>query len=134
MSPSATGALSTARDVFVSAEPTPAAPGRVRRALRDAGLDEDLEHTVTLLATEVVANSVRHAGMASHEKIVVYARLAPDHRVDLAKLRLCGEIDRKALERLLLAHLRWSHCAARLARYCLGAHLRAVIGSQTCLG
>ena len=67
------------RDVLLSLDATRAAPSSVRRALRDAGLSDDLEHSVTLLATEIVGNSVRHAGMGPGEKIVFFARLTPDH-------------------------------------------------------
>src|SRR3954453_19237049 len=41
--------------------PRPQSPARARGALVRHGLEEDLEHAVTLLTTEVVANSVRHA-------------------------------------------------------------------------
>src|SRR3954467_15907773 len=41
--------------------PRPESATRARGALVRHGLDEDLEHAVTLLTTEVVANSVRHA-------------------------------------------------------------------------
>ena len=34
---------------------------RTRRALLQGGLDPDLDHTVSLLATELVANAVRHS-------------------------------------------------------------------------
>jgi anti-sigma regulatory factor (Ser/Thr protein kinase) len=41
--------------------PRPESATRARRALVQHGLDEEIEHTVTLLTTEIVANSVRHA-------------------------------------------------------------------------
>ena len=44
----------TGRDVLLSVDATRDAPKRVRRALQGAGMGEDLEHTVTLLATELV--------------------------------------------------------------------------------
>ena len=69
----------TGRDVLLSVDATRDAPKRVRRALQGAGMAEDLEHTVTLLATELVGNSVRHAGMEPGEKIVFFAHLMPDH-------------------------------------------------------
>lgn len=40
---------------------TPHAPQAARRALSDAGLDEDLDHTVSLLVSELVTNSLEHA-------------------------------------------------------------------------
>jgi anti-sigma regulatory factor (Ser/Thr protein kinase) len=49
-------------------------PRRLRRALQEHGLDADLDHTVTLLASELVANSIRHAGEGD---IQVAATLAP---------------------------------------------------------
>jgi anti-sigma regulatory factor (Ser/Thr protein kinase) len=42
--------------------PVPESATRARRALVSHGLEEELEHTITLLVTEIVANSVRHAG------------------------------------------------------------------------
>jgi anti-sigma regulatory factor (Ser/Thr protein kinase) len=69
----------TGRDVLLSVEATRAAPTRVRRALQRAGIGADLEHTVTLLASELVGNSVRHAGMGTEEKIVFFAHLTADH-------------------------------------------------------
>jgi anti-sigma regulatory factor (Ser/Thr protein kinase) len=66
-------------DVLLSLEPVATAPARVRRALQEARLGVELEHTVTLLATELVGNSVRHAGMGEDERIVFFARLAPAH-------------------------------------------------------
>ena len=44
--------------------PVPESASRARRALVEHGLEDDLEHTITLLVTEVVANSVRHGGSA----------------------------------------------------------------------
>jgi anti-sigma regulatory factor (Ser/Thr protein kinase) len=41
--------------------PRPESATRARRALVQHGLEEEIEHTVTLLTTEIVANSVRHA-------------------------------------------------------------------------
>jgi two-component sensor histidine kinase len=44
----------------VSLPPVPESARRARRALVGGGLDPDLEHTVSLLATELVTNSIRH--------------------------------------------------------------------------
>jgi two-component sensor histidine kinase len=52
---------SRARTLAVTLPSSPESPGRLRRALHRQGIDSDLEHTVSLLATEVVANSIRHA-------------------------------------------------------------------------
>ena len=40
--------------------PEPESARRARRALADGGLDPDLDHTVSLLTSELVTNSVRH--------------------------------------------------------------------------
>jgi two-component sensor histidine kinase len=58
--------------------PVPESAGRARRALVKAGISEDLEHTVSLLVTELVANAVKHAGMAREDRIVLLATLEPD--------------------------------------------------------
>jgi two-component sensor histidine kinase len=65
-------------DVRLALPPTPHAANRARRALLDAGLSPDLEHTVTLLATEIVANAVRHAGMNATQRIVLLAHMEDD--------------------------------------------------------
>ena len=46
----------------VTLAPTAEAPRRARRALQQGGLDPDLDHVVSLLVSETVANAVRHAG------------------------------------------------------------------------
>jgi two-component sensor histidine kinase len=48
------------RTVSLVLPPLPESARRARRALVQAGLDPDLDHTVSLLATELVTNSVRH--------------------------------------------------------------------------
>jgi len=55
--------------LVLSLAPEAAAAGRVRRELVRAGLDADLEHTVSLLASEVVTNSIQHAGTASEIRV-----------------------------------------------------------------
>lgn len=42
------------------------------------GLDPDLDHTVTLLTSEVVTNSIRHADMGPDGRIILAARLTPE--------------------------------------------------------
>lgn len=55
---------------------------RVRHALTQGGLDPDLDHTVVLLASELVTNAVRHAG---GEDVAVDAHLRPGFaRVEIA--------------------------------------------------
>jgi two-component sensor histidine kinase len=73
------------REVLLALEPRPESARLARRALATHGLNEDVEHTVTLLATEIVANAVRHAGLRTDQRIVFYARLAEDYaRVEVA--------------------------------------------------
>jgi anti-sigma regulatory factor (Ser/Thr protein kinase) len=55
--------------------PVPESATRARREVVRHGLEEELEHTITLLITEVVANSIRHAGSGSD--IHVAATLEP---------------------------------------------------------
>ena len=55
--------------------PVPESASRARRALVEHGLEADLEHTVTLLVTEIVANSIRHAGDSA--EVHVAAMLEP---------------------------------------------------------
>jgi anti-sigma regulatory factor (Ser/Thr protein kinase) len=61
--------------------PLPARPEAIagaRRKLRDNGLDRDLEHTVTLLVSELLTNSIRHSGAGPGDRIVLAARMRPD--------------------------------------------------------
>src|SRR4051812_23592578 len=61
------------RDVLLALEPRPESARLARRALATSGLHEDVEHTVTLLATEIVGNAVRHAGLRTDQRIVFFA-------------------------------------------------------------
>ena len=73
------------REVLLALEPRPESARLARRALLSNGLDEDVEHTVTLLSTEIVGNAVRHAGLRGDQRIVFFARLAEDFaRVEVA--------------------------------------------------
>ena len=73
------------REMLLALEPRPESARLARRALCAHGLDEDVEHTVTLLATEIVGNAVRHAALRSDQRIVFFARLADDFaRVEVA--------------------------------------------------
>jgi anti-sigma regulatory factor (Ser/Thr protein kinase) len=73
------------REVLLALEPRPESARLARRALHAHGLHEDLEHTVTLLATELVGNAVRHASLRSEQRIVFFARLHDDFvRVEVA--------------------------------------------------
>ena len=75
---SVSGATTTTNDVVVALRPEPAAVGAARRVLVREGLDDDLQHTVCLLTSEVVTNSVRHGGLKESDRIVLAARLAAD--------------------------------------------------------
>jgi two-component sensor histidine kinase len=73
------------REVLLALEPRAESARLARRALATHGLDQDVEHTVTLLATEVVGNAVRHAGLRTDQRIVFFARLSEDFaRVEVA--------------------------------------------------
>jgi anti-sigma regulatory factor (Ser/Thr protein kinase) len=65
-------------DVVVAFPVTPNAPGAARRLLLSEGLDPDLDHTVCLLASELVTNAIRHSGKGEDDRIVLAARLSPD--------------------------------------------------------
>lgn len=67
-----------ASDVLLTLPPDPTAPRRARRALQDARLPEDLQHTVDLLSTELIANAVRHAELAPDQQITLAARFVSD--------------------------------------------------------
>ena len=66
-------------DVVVAFPVTPHAPAAARRLLISEGLDPDLDHTVCLLVSELVTNSVRHGAGGEGDRIVLAARLRPDH-------------------------------------------------------
>ena len=65
-------------DIVVALPTTPKAAGAARRLLIREGLDPDLDHTVCLLVSEIVTNSVRHSGLGPDGKIVLAARLKHD--------------------------------------------------------
>ena len=69
---------STTNDLVVALRPEPAAVGAARRLLVREGVDNDLEHTVCLLASEAVTNSLRHGGLGPDERIVLAARITRD--------------------------------------------------------
>src|ERR671937_117410 len=73
------------REMLLALEPRPESARLARRALHAHGLHEDIEHTVTLLATEVVGNAVRHASLKPDQRIVFFARLNDDFaRIEVA--------------------------------------------------
>jgi anti-sigma regulatory factor (Ser/Thr protein kinase) len=65
-------------DVLLALLPDPRAARQARRALVEAHVPEDLEHTVGLLATELIANSLRHAGLKDDARILFAARFVKD--------------------------------------------------------
>jgi anti-sigma regulatory factor (Ser/Thr protein kinase) len=77
---------SPSHDILLAFVPVPDAVRAARHALREQGLDEDLDHTVSLLTSEVVGNAVRHSGgLEAGDRIVFHARLSEDHvRVEVA--------------------------------------------------
>jgi anti-sigma regulatory factor (Ser/Thr protein kinase) len=67
------------RELLLALDPVPDAARAARRALRDRGLDPDLDHTVALLTSEIVGNAVRHTGMGGGDQILLFARIGEDH-------------------------------------------------------
>jgi len=61
--------------VSVTLPAEPSSVRRARRALVGGGLDPDLDHTVSLLTSEVVTNAIQHA--AGHGDITVAASFEP---------------------------------------------------------
>jgi anti-sigma regulatory factor (Ser/Thr protein kinase) len=68
-----------ATEILLALAPVPDAVRAARHALRERGLAEDVDHTVSLLASELVGNAVRHAGLSADEDIVFFARMTGDH-------------------------------------------------------
>src|SRR3954469_16088394 len=66
-------------DVLLALPPDPRAARQARRALAEARIPEELEHTVGLLATELIANSLRHAGLEEDQRILFAARFVRNH-------------------------------------------------------
>lgn len=66
-------------DVVLRLPPDPTAPRRARRALAEARVPEDLQHTVDLLSTELIANALRHGELGDGQVILFAARFAGDH-------------------------------------------------------
>ena len=64
--------------VRIALPAVPESAARARRALVGAGLGEDVEHTVSLLTTELVTNAVRHATPDELARVVLVAHLEPD--------------------------------------------------------
>ncbi len=69
---------SVSNDLVTALRATPAAVSAARRALVKQGLDADLDHTVCLLASELVTNSIRHAARSENDRIILAARMTPE--------------------------------------------------------
>lgn len=65
-------------DVLLALRPDPRAARQARCALADAHIPDELQHTVGLLVTELIANSLRHAGLQEDQRILFAARFVPD--------------------------------------------------------
>lgn len=65
-------------DLVVGLRVDPKAVGAARRILVQEGIDPDLDHTVCLLTSELVTNSIRHADLDPEDKIVLAARMTPE--------------------------------------------------------
>ena len=65
-------------DVLLRLPPDPAAARQARRALHESGVPVDLQHTVDLLTTELIANSIRHAQFEPDQQITFAARFIDD--------------------------------------------------------
>lgn len=66
-------------EVLLALPARPDAARQARRELLTRGLDDDVSHTVTLLTTELIANSLRHADMdPASDRIVFFGRMQPD--------------------------------------------------------
>lgn len=72
-------------EILLALDPVPEAVRTARHALQDAGVGEDVDHTVSLLTSEIVGNAVRHASLRREDQIVFFARISGDHvRVEVA--------------------------------------------------
>jgi anti-sigma regulatory factor (Ser/Thr protein kinase) len=68
----------SASEVLLALPPEPTAARRARRALHEAHMPEDLEHTVGLLSTELIANALRHGQLAPEQQITFAASFVSD--------------------------------------------------------
>jgi two-component sensor histidine kinase len=65
-------------DILLALPPDPSAARRARRARHEAGLPEDLQSTVDLVATELVANALRHGRPGPDDRILFAAHFNGD--------------------------------------------------------
>ena len=77
--------VTDSREMLLALEPGPGCTRLVRRALHEHGVNEDIEHTVSLLASEVVGNAVRHGALRDDQRILFFARFNDDFaRIEVA--------------------------------------------------
>lgn len=70
--------------VLLKLPPEPIAARQARRALAEARMPEDLQHTVDLLTTELIGNALRHGQLSEGQKILFAARFIDDYiRVEI---------------------------------------------------
>jgi nitrate/nitrite-specific signal transduction histidine kinase len=74
----------TTTDILVSFAPVPDSVRGARHALRDQGLHPDLDHTVSLLTSEVMGNAVRHARPSGPGDRIAFHAQIDDDRVRIA--------------------------------------------------
>ena len=67
--PQVPAATSSAPTLVLTIAPVPEAVARVRAALARGGVDDDIEHTVALLVSEVVTNSIQHAAAGGEIRV-----------------------------------------------------------------
>jgi anti-sigma regulatory factor (Ser/Thr protein kinase) len=68
-----------AAEVVLILPPDPSAARMARRRLREARIPEDLQYTVDLLVTELIANSIRHAELGGGQRITLAASFIDDY-------------------------------------------------------
>jgi signal transduction histidine kinase len=75
------------KDILLALEPRLEAAALARHALACGTMRGDVEHATLLLATEVVANAIRHAGLRPDDRVTLSARLRKDFaRVEVTDL------------------------------------------------
>ena len=69
--------VATGSTLTLTLVPVPESARRARRVIVNRGLDPDLEHTVSLLTTELLANAIKHAPSTAEVRLA--AALAPGY-------------------------------------------------------
>lgn len=65
-------------ELLLALEPLPDAARIARHALLERGLHPELEHTITLLTSEIVGNAVRHGRLGPGDKVVLHAKVSDE--------------------------------------------------------